>query len=275
MLTKEEDKLVSKIADLKRKKNAVILAHYYQIPEIQNLADFVGDSLGLARKAEQVDADMIVFSGVHFMAETAKIINPSKKVVLPDVTAGCSLAESAPEKPFAEFISRYPDHMVITYVNATAAVKTMSDLVVTSGNAVKLIDSLPKDQKIVFAPDKNLGAYINQVTGRNMVLWDGTCEVHDILNTERILQARKKYPNARLIAHPECRAEVLDKADYVGSTAQMLEYAMADTAKEYIVATETGLLHQMHKDSPDKKFHVVESQAGCACNDCPHMKKIR
>lgn len=261
------------INQLRKEKNAVILAHYYQVSEIQEIADYVGDSLGLARKAEQTEAGMIVFAGVHFMAETAKIINPKKKVVLPDLEAGCSLAESAPAGDFAAFKSQYPDHMVVSYINCTAAVKTMTDLVVTSGNAVKLVDALPKDQKIIFAPDKNLGAYVNSVTGRNMVLWNGTCEVHDILTTEHILKMKMENPEAKLLAHPECKAPVLNASDFVGSTSEMLNFAKNDNGKSYIVASETGLLHQMKKDSPDKHFMVVPTDETCACNDCPHMKK--
>jgi quinolinate synthase len=261
------------INQLRKEKNAVILAHYYQVPEIQEIADFVGDSLGLARKAEQVDADMIVFAGVHFMAETAKIINPEKKVVLPDLEAGCSLAESAPADDFAAFKEKYPDHTVVSYINCSAAVKTMTDLMVTSGNAVKLVDALPKDEKIIFAPDKNLGAYVNSITGRDMVLWDGTCEVHDILTTEHILKMKMEHPEAKLLAHPECKAPVLNASDFVGSTAEMLNFAKNDDAKSYIVASETGLLHQMQKDSPEKEFLVVPTDETCACNDCPHMKK--
>lgn len=276
MLKKTDTKKIDyskEINRLKKEKNAVVLAHYYQVSEIQEIGDYVGDSLGLSRKAEQVDADIIVFSGVHFMAETAKIINPEKKVLLPDETAGCSLAESAPEDEFRKFVNRYPDHMVISYVNASAAVKTMSDLVVTSSNAVKLINSLPKEQKIIFAPDKNLGAYINNVTGRNMVLWEGTCEVHDILNAEKILEMQHEHGDAKLVAHPECRGPVLAAADFVGSTSEMLNFTKKDDAKKYIVASETGLLHQMRKDSPDKEFMVVPSDETCACNDCPYMKK--
>ncbi|MCF8309612.1 MAG: quinolinate synthase NadA [Bacteroidales bacterium] len=264
---------VSEINRLKKEKNAVLLAHYYQVSEIQEIADYVGDSLGLARKAEQADAEIIVFAGVHFMAETAKIINPDKKVLLPDETAGCSLAESAPADEFEKFVNKYPDHMVISYVNCTAAVKTMTDLVVTSGNAVKLVDALPKDQKFIFAPDKNLGAYINNITGRNMLLWEGTCEVHDILNAEKILKMQREHSDAKLVAHPECKGPVLQAADFVGSTSEMLKFTKNDDGKKYIVATETGLLHQMQKDSPDKEFMVVPSDETCACNDCPHMKK--
>lgn len=272
-MNKEKTDYVKEINRLKKEKDAVILAHYYQVSEIQDIADYVGDSLELARKAEQVDADIIAFAGVHFMAETAKIINPGKKVVLPDETAGCSLAESAPADAFRKFIDEHPDHMVVSYVNCTAAVKTMTDLVVTSGNAVKLVDALPKDQKIIFAPDKNLGAYVNNVTGRNMLLWDGTCEVHDILTNERILKMQQEHQDAKLAAHPECKAPVLEAADFVGSTSEMLKYVKEDDGKKYIVASETGLLHQMQKDSPDKEFLVVPSDETCACNDCPHMKK--
>lgn len=272
-MSTEEKKIVDQINQLRIEKNAVILAHFYQIPEIQEIADFVGDSLGLARKAEQVDADIIVFAGVHFMAETAKIINPAKKVLLPDLAAGCSLAESAPTKKFADFKAKYPDHLVVSYVNCTADVKTMSDLVVTSGNAVKLVEALPKDQKIIFAPDKNLGGYINSITGRDMVLWDGTCEVHDQLTTEHIIKMKLEHPKSKLLAHPECKGPVLQVADFVGSTAEMLSYAKADNGQSFIVASETGLLHQMKKDSPDKEFLIVPTDETCACNDCPHMKR--
>ncbi len=269
----KKTQLIEKINQLRKEKNAVILAHYYQITEIQNIADFVGDSLGLANKAVDTDAEIIVFAGVHFMAETAKIINPNKKVLLPDLEAGCSLAESAPEDDFRKFIQQYPDHTVISYINCTAAVKTMTDIVVTSGNAVQIVEALPKDEKIVFAPDKNLGGYVNSVTGRNMVLWDGTCEVHDQLTAESALRLKLQHPKAKLLAHPECTAPVLAAADYVGSTAGMLNFAKKDDTKQYIIASETGLLHQMQKDSPHKEFIVLPIDETCACNDCPHMKK--
>ncbi len=262
----------AEIAKLKKDKNAIILAHYYQVPEIQDIADYVGDSLGLAQKAEEADTDMIVFAGVHFMAETAKMLNPGTLVVLPDLEAGCSLAESCPLDKFIAFKEKYPDHIVISYINTTAAIKTVTDVVCTSGNAVQIVESFPKDQKIIFAPDKNLGGYINRITGRNMVLWDGTCEVHDILNTESIINMKEKNPDAKLIAHPECNAPVLELADYIGSTTGMLKFTEQDTNQKYIVATETGILHQMKLASPEKEFLVVPSDETCSCNDCPYMK---
>ena len=260
------------ILRLKDEKNALILAHFYQIPEIQELADFVGDSLGLAQKAAEADTNLIVFAGVHFMAETAKMLNPDTLVVLPDMEAGCSLAESCPEESFKEFKKKYPDHMVISYINTTAAIKTHTDIVCTSGNAVQIVESLPEDQKIIFAPDKNLGGYINRITGRNMVLWNGTCEVHDILSTEAILKMKEENPDAKIIAHPECNAPVLELAEYIGSTTGMLKFTQSDTHRKYIVATETGIIHQMQKSSPDKEFLVVPSDETCNCNDCPYMK---
>lgn len=257
---------------LKKEKNAILLAHYYQIPEIQDIADYVGDSLGLAQKAEETDSEIIVFAGVHFMAETAKILNPDTKVLLPDLDAGCSLADSCPPDDFKKFKEKYPDHIVISYINCTAAIKTMSDVICTSSNAVKIVESFPKEQKIIFAPDKNLGAYVNSVTGRDMVLWDGTCEVHDVLQTEAIVDLKMKNPEAKLIAHPECKAVVLEMADFVGSTSAMLKYTVNDETKKYIVATETGILHQMRKNSPDKEFIIVPTDETCSCNDCPYMK---
>lgn len=261
-----------KILKLKKEKNAIILAHFYQIPEIQDIADFIGDSLGLAQKASEVNADMIVFAGVHFMAETAKMLNPNIHVILPDIEAGCSLADSCPIDKFREFKKKYPDHMVISYINTTAAIKTETDIVCTSGNAVQIVESLPKYQKIIFAPDKNLGGYINRVTGRNMVLWDGTCEVHDILSTEAIIKMKEENPDAKLIAHPECNAPVLEMADYIGSTTAMLKFTQSDDSKKYIVATESGIIHQMQKNSPNKEFLIVPSDETCSCNDCPYMK---
>ncbi len=262
----------TEILKLKKEKNAVILAHYYQIPEIQDIADFVGDSLALAQKASQTDVDIIVFAGVHFMAETAKILNPDTKVLLPDMEAGCSLADSAPLDEFVKFKEQYPDHIVISYINTTAAIKTVSDVICTSGNAVQLINSFPKEQKIIFAPDRNLGGYVNRVTGRNMVLWNGACEVHDILTTEAVIKLKEKNPEAKLIAHPECQAAVLEIADYVGSTTGLLKYARESDAEKFIVATETGILHQMHKESPDKEFLIIPTDETCSCNDCPYMK---
>jgi quinolinate synthase len=260
------------ILKLKKEKNAVILAHYYQVPEIQDMADYVGDSLGLSQQASQANAGLIVFAGVHFMAETAKILSPQTKVVLPDTEAGCSLADSCPPEEFSAFRKKYPGHIVISYINCSAAIKTMSDVICTSGNAVQIVESFPKDQKIIFAPDKNLGAYINSVTGRDMVLWDGTCEVHDILTTEAIIKLKAKNPDAKLIAHPECRGPVLEIADFIGSTSALLKFTQTDKAKKYIVATETGLLHQMKKNNPDKEFIIVPADESCACNDCPYMK---
>ena len=272
-LTNYSDKeIIELIKKIKNQKNALLLAHFYQIPEIQDLADYVGDSLGLAQKAAKSNVDIIVFAGVHFMAETAKILNPKTKVLLPDLEAGCSLAESCPKDKFSEFKANYPDHMVISYINCTADIKTMSDVICTSGNAVQLVESFPEDQKIIFAPDKNLGGYINRITGRNMILWDGTCEVHDILSTEAMVNLKIENPDAKLIAHPECKALVLEMADYVGSTTAMLNFTMKDDSKIYIVATETGILHQMRKNSPDKEFIIVPTDETCSCNDCPYMK---
>ena len=264
--------LIKEIPKLLKEKNAVLLAHFYQIPEIQDIADYVGDSLGLAQKAAQADADIIVFAGVHFMAETAKILNPNIKVLLPDLEAGCSLAASCPKDKFADFKQKYPDHTVISYVNCTADIKTMSDVICTSGNAAQLVESFPKDQKIIFAPDKNLGGYINNITGRNMVLWDGTCEVHDILSTEAVIDLKLKNPDAKLIAHPECKAQVLELADFIGSTTALLNFTKNDDAVKYIVATETGILHQMSKNSPEKEFIIVPTDETCSCNDCEYMK---
>ena len=260
------------ILKLKKEKNALLLAHYYQVPEIQDIADYVGDSLGLAQKASTASTDMIVFAGVHFMAETAKMLNPEIPVILPDLEAGCSLADSCPYDDFVKFKEKHPDHIVIAYINTTAAIKTVTDVVCTSGNAVQIVESFPKDQKIIFAPDKNLGGYINRVTGRNMVLWNGTCEVHDILTTEAIIKMKQENPDAKLIAHPECNAPVLELADYIGSTTGMLKFTQKDDSKKYIVATETGILHQMKLASPEKEFLVVPSDETCACNDCPYMK---
>ncbi len=260
------------IQKLKKEKGAVVLAHFYQTADIQDVADYVGDSLGLALKAKQSDAQMIAFAGVHFMAETAKILKPEAKVVLPDMEASCSLAEAAPPDKFKAFVDRHPGHKVISYVNATAYVKTLSDMVCTSSNAVDVVNSFPKDQKLLFAPDKNLGAWINKKTGRNMVLYDGTCEVHDILSTERILTMKVENPEAPLIAHPECQPQVLEAADFVGSTTMLLDFTVNSKAKEFIVATETGIIHQMKKKSPEKKFFIVPADETCACNDCRFMK---
>ncbi len=262
----------TEILKLKNEKHALILAHFYQIPEIQELADFVGDSLGLAQKAAEADVDLIVFAGVHFMAETAKMLNPDTLVILPDLEAGCSLAESCPEDKFKEFKNKHPDHIVISYINTTAAIKTLTDIVCTSGNAVQIVESLPKNEKIIFAPDKNLGGYINRITGRNMVLWNGTCEVHDILTTEAIIKLKEDNPDASIIAHPECNAPVLTLADYIGSTTGMIKFTQKDNSNKYIVATESGIIHQMQKLSPGKEFLIVPSDSTCNCNDCPYMK---
>jgi quinolinate synthase len=265
-------KLRDEILSLKKQKNAVILAHFYQISEIQDIADFVEDSLGLSQKAANTNADIIVFVGVHFMAETAKILNPNKKVLLPDMDAGCSLADSCPYDDFKKFIEKYPDHKVISYINCSAKLKTLSDVICTSGNAVKIVNSYPKDQPLIFAPDKNLGDYINKLTGRNMVLWNGTCKVHDQLNDEQIITLKINHPDAKLIAHPECKSTILELADFVGSTAAMLKFISEDNTKKYIVATESGILHQMKKLAPDKEFIIVASDKTCNCNDCQYMK---
>jgi len=260
------------ILALKKEKNAVILAHYYQIPEIQDIADYVGDSLGLSQNASQSDADIIVFAGVHFMAETAKILNPAKKVVLPDMNAGCSLADSCQPEEFKLFLENHPHHTVISYINCSAAIKTMSDIICTSGNALQIVNSLPKDEKIIFAPDKNLGAYINALSGRNMVLWNGTCQVHNILSKEKIVELKINNPEAKLIAHPECDAAILAMADFIGSTTALLGFTRKSKATKFIVATETGILHQMKKESPEKEFIIVPADETCSCNDCPYMK---
>jgi quinolinate synthase len=257
---------------LRKEKNAILLAHYYQVDEIQEIADYVGDSLGLAQQAALSDSSIIVFAGVHFMAETAKILNPSSKVLLPDLEAGCSLADSCPYDKFSDFIKQHPGHVVVSYINCSAAIKTLSDVICTSSNAIKIVESFPKDQKIIFAPDKNLGGYVNRMTGRNMVLWDGTCQVHDILQTEAIINLKIQHPDAKLIAHPECKAPILEIADFVGSTTALLDYTLKESAKKFIVATETGILYQMRKSSPDKEFIIVPSDETCSCNDCPYMK---
>lgn len=268
----EKDKLLDRIKELKTKKDAILLAHYYQVPEIQDIADYVGDSLGLAQNAMKTNASIILFAGVHFMAETAKIINPGKKVLIPDMEAGCSLADSCPPDDFREFRSRYPDHTVISYINCSAGIKMQSDVICTSGNALKIVESFPKSEKIIFAPDKNLGAYINGVTGRNMVLWNGTCEVHDIIRSEAVIDLRKSHPDALLIAHPECKGVILEMADFIGSTTALLDFSVKSKHKKFIVATETGILHQMRKSSPDKEFIIVPTDEKCSCNDCPYMK---
>ena len=264
--------LFAEIEKLKKEKNAIVLAHYYQEPDIQDVADFIGDSLGLSQKAQSTTADVIVFAGVHFMAETAKILNPKKKVLLPDLNAGCSLSDSAPPALFKAFREKYPDHIVITYINCSAGMKALSDIICTSSNAKQIVESLPADQKIIFAPDKNLGAWINKQTGRNMLLWNGACMVHEIFSMEKITKLKVRHPNAKVIAHPECEAPVLALADYIGSTTGILKYAEKSDAQEFIVVTESGILHQMQKTSPHKTFIPAPPQNTCACNDCPYMK---
>jgi len=262
----------AQIEDLKKQKNAIILAHYYTLPVVQDLADFVGDSLALSKQAAETDADIILFAGVHFMAETAKILSPHKKVLIPDIEAGCSLADSCPAEELALFLQNYPDHTVLSYINCSAKVKTLSDIIVTSGNALKIVNSLPKNEKIVFTPDRNLGAYINKETGREMVLWNGACHVHDQLTADEVFKLKGNHPNAKVMAHPECKATVLALADFIGSTAAMLNYAKNDSSSEFIVATETGILYEMQKQNPSKTFYVVNNPETCACNDCQYMK---
>jgi len=265
--------LYAEIEKLKKQKNAVILAHYYQEGEIQDIADYIGDSLGLSQQAAKTDANIIVFAGVHFMAETAKILSPTKKVLLPDIKAGCSLADSCPPHLFKKFKESYPDHLVITYVNCTAELKAMSDIVCTSSNAVQIVESLPADQKIIFGPDRNLGAYVAKKTGRDLVLWNGACMVHEIFSREKITKLKERHPNAKILAHPECEEHILQLADYIGSTTGILKYATSSTATEFIVATEAGIIHQMEKDNPEKTFIPAPPNNTCACNDCPHMKR--
>ncbi len=264
--------LFSEIEKLKKEKNAVLLAHYYQEPDIQDVADYIGDSLGLAQQAEKTKADMIVFAGVHFMAETAKILNPNKKVLLPDLNAGCSLSDSCPPALFKKFKEQHPDHKVVSYINCSAGIKALSDVICTSSNAKYVVESFPKEQPLIFAPDRNLGAYISKTTGRDMVLWNGACMVHEIFSLEKITKLKVRHPEAKLIAHPECEEPVLRLADYIGSTTGLLKYTQTDDTQSYIVATETGILHQMMKASPHKTFIPAPPNNSCACNDCPHMK---
>lgn len=272
-LSKEANKDYRKeILKLREELNAVILAHYYQEPEIQEIADYIGDSLQLAQAAEKTNADVIVFAGVHFMAETAKILNPGKLVLLPDLNAGCSLAEGCPAPLLQKFKEKYPDHIVISYINCSADVKAISDIICTSSNAVKIIDQIPKDQKIIFAPDKNLGKYIIKKTGRDMVLWQGACIVHETFSERKIIGLKLENPDAKLIAHPECEESILDKADFIGSTSALLNYVQTDAAKKFIVATEPGILVQMLKKCPDKTFINAPPESGCSCNECPYMK---
>ena len=264
--------LFDEINKLKKEKNAIVLAHYYQEPDIQDVADYIGDSLGLAQKAEKTDADIIVFAGVHFMAETAKILNPLKKVLLPDLKAGCSLSDSCPPHLFQAFKDKHPDHLVISYINCSAGIKALSDIICTSSNAKAIVESLPNKQKIIFAPDKNLGAYINKVTGREMLLWNGACMVHEIFSLEKITRLKQRHPDAKLIAHPECEEAILRLADYIGSTTQLLKYTETNEASVFIVATEAGILHKMQQNAPGKTFIAAPPDNTCACNDCPHMK---
>ena len=264
--------LFKEINILKKEKNAVILAHYYQDADIQDIADYIGDSLGLAQQAAKTNADIIVFAGVHFMAETAKILNPIKKVLLPDLKAGCSLADSCPADSFLKLKEKHKDAIVISYINCTAEIKALTDIVCTSSNAVQIVESIPKEQKIIFAPDKNLGAYINKKTGRNMILWDGACMVHEIFSLKKINELKNKHNKAQLIAHPECEANILEIADFIGSTTALLNYTKQNKGTEFIVATETGIIHQMQKSSPSKTFIPAPPNNTCACNDCPHMK---
>ena len=269
----KEVNLTAEIEKLKKEKNAIILAHYYQKDEIQDIADFVGDSLALAQWATKTDADIIVLCGVHFMGETAKILSPQKKVLIPDLNAGCSLADSCPADKFEEFVKLHPGHTVVSYVNTSAAVKAVTDIVVTSTNAKIIIDSLPADEPIVFGPDRNLGNYINSVTGRKMVLWDGACHVHEQFSVERIIELKKQYPNAKVLAHPECKKVLLQLADFIGSTAALLNYSSKSESNEFIVSTESGIIHEMKKRSPEKLFiPAPPNDSTCACNECSFMR---
>lgn len=265
--------LFAEIQKIKKEKNAVILAHYYQDPDIQDIADFVGDSLQLSQEAARTSADIIAFAGVHFMAETAKILSPQKKVVLPDLKAGCSLSDSCPAPVFAKFKEKYPDHIVVSYVNCTADLKTLTDICCTSSNAVHVINSIPKDKGIIFAPDKNLGAYLEKVTGRKMILWNGACMVHEIFSKERITKLKHQNPESVVIAHPECEEPVLAMSEFIGSTSQLLNFTKKKEYNSFIVATEAGILHQMQKANPNKTFIPAPPNNHCACNECPHMKR--
>ncbi len=265
--------LEAEILQLKKELNAVILAHYYQESEIQDLADFVGDSLELARHAAATNADVIVFAGVHFMAETAKILNPHKLVLLPDLEAGCSLAEGCPAPDFKRFREMHPDHVAITYINCSAEVKALSDIICTSSSAEKIINQIPKERPILFSPDKNLGAYLANKTGRRMLLWNGSCIVHETFSERKIIGLQMQHPDAKLIAHPECEASLLSRADYIGSTSALLKYVQSNSARKFIVATEAGIIHQMQKSEPEKEFIPAPPDANCACNECPHMKR--
>ncbi len=265
--------LVGEIKRMKKEKNAIILAHYYQESPIQDIADYIGDSLGLSQQAAVTGADIIAFAGVHFMAETAKILSPSKKVLIPDLKAGCSLADSCPAPLFKKFKEMHPNAVVVSYINCTAELKTLTDICCTSSNAVQVINSVPKDKEIIFAPDRNLGAYLQKKTGRKLILWNGTCMVHEIFSHEKISRLQIQYPNAKLIAHPECEDHLLDIADFIGSTSQLLKFTKTDSSKQFIVATEPGIIHQMEIGSPDKEFIPAPPTNTCACNECPHMKR--
>ncbi len=267
------DDLTADIQRLKRERNAVVLAHYYVDGEVQDAADFVGDSLQLSQAAAKTTADVIVFAGVHFMAETAKILNPTRKVVLPDMDAGCSLASGCPADRFADFTARHPDHYVISYINCSAGVKALSDCIVTSSNAVRIVQSVPADRPILFAPDRNLGAYVAKQTGRDMLLWRGSCIVHETFSEKKLIGIKVRHPDAKVVAHPECEPQLLALADFIGSTSALLKYTKESSAREFIVVTESGILHQMRRDSPDKEFIPAPPDADCACNDCPFMKK--
>ena len=264
--------MFEKIQELKEKHNAVILAHYYQEPNIQDIADFVGDSLELSRKAAGTNADIILFCGVHFMAETAKIVNPDKKVIIPDLDAGCSLADSAPPESFKQWLDKYPDHAVISYINCSAEVKAMSDIICTSANAQKVIESIPEDQKIIFAPDRLLGQYMIKQTGRDMVLWNGTCQVHEIFSERELVKLRAQYPNASVLAHPECDENILVHADFIGSTSALINHVKESSRAKHIIVTEPGVIHQMQNNNPEKEFIPLPTNTGCACNECPHMR---
>ncbi len=263
---------IDKLLKLKKERNAIILAHYYQDPVIQDIADFMGDSLALAQKAQNVEEDVILFCGVHFMAETAKILNPGKTVLIPDMEAGCSLADSAPPDKFRAWIESHPGHQVISYINCSSEVKAMSDIICTSSNADKIVASIPQDTPILFAPDKYLGSFVSKKTGRDMVLWDGSCQVHEIFSERDVINLMQKHPEAGVLAHPECPENILDYADFVGSTSKILQQAQDRPEKEFIILTEPGIIHQLQKNAPDKTFIPVASLTGCACNECPYMK---
>lgn len=264
--------LFTAIKELKQELNAVILAHYYQDPDIQDIADYIGDSLGLSQQAVSTSADVIMFAGVHFMAETAKILNPDKLVLLPDVEAGCSLADSCPAEEFAKFKAQYPDHIVISYINCTAEIKALSDIICTSSNAVKIVKQIPLDQGIIFAPDKNLGRYVMEQTGRDLVLWDGSCIVHETFSERKIVELKIQHPQAEILAHPECETSVLRHADYIGSTTALLKYSQKSHNSQFIIATEPGIIHQMQKEAPHKFFIPAPSINNCNCNECPYMR---